>query len=353
MAAGAQRISDTLANGLRANGHQVRTVFLYRKTSAYDDDPNVDFLFSKEPTNDLQRASAIIRLITYFRQNKPDAVITFQHYGNILGSIAARLTGRKIVIANQTGTPDFAEISKLVVFLDKFLGSAGAYSANIANSAWTKDQFQHYPKSYRRHIHVIPHGVEKPRSSLTKQEARKSFDLPLNKKLLITGGRHTAQKNQLSLIPVLKLLPDVHLAIAGVGPQRQELLDLAEAENVRNQLHLLGEVPFVRMNDLLVAGDIFVFPSITETFGLAVVEAAIAGLPIVCNDLPILREVLSINDQKTAALFVPASAPNEVATAISSILNDPKFSEKLTSGAQQLAEKYAPHNMVDAYSDLL
>ncbi|TIT61229.1 MAG: glycosyltransferase family 1 protein, partial [Mesorhizobium sp.] len=43
-AAGAQRISDMVGEGLRVRGHDVRTVFMYRKTDAFDGDPYADFI---------------------------------------------------------------------------------------------------------------------------------------------------------------------------------------------------------------------------------------------------------------------------------------------------------------------
>src|SRR2546430_9530746 len=58
-----------------------------------------------------------------------------------------------------------------------------------------------------------------------------------------------------------------------------------------------GELSPERVAHLLRALDVFVFPSLAETFGLAVVEAAQAGIPVVSNDLPVLRETLSLGGE--------------------------------------------------------
>ena len=55
---------------------------------------------------------------------------------------------------------------------------------------------------------------------------------------------------------------------------------------------MLGALPADDIADLYAAADLFVFPSTWETFGLAAVEAGMAGLPMVVADLPVLREVL-------------------------------------------------------------
>src|SRR6185295_20147568 len=89
----------------------------------------------------------------------------------------------------------------------------------------------------------------------------------------------------------------------GDGPERPDYTALAAELGVSDRLHLLGDVTRADIADLLAAADLFVFPSAWETFGLAAVEAAFAGVPIVAADLPVLREVLSA-EGGTAATFV-------------------------------------------------
>ena len=81
---------------------------------------------------------------------------------------------------------------------------------------------------------------------------------------------------------------------------------------IADRLHLVGEVPPPeRIFEFLAAGDLYLFPSRTETFGLAATEAAIAGLPVVANDIAVLREVLG-----DAAIYVDAERPADMAAAI-------------------------------------
>lgn len=77
---------------------------------------------------------------------------------------------------------------------------------------------------------------------------------------------------------------------------------------LRGRLHLVGEVSPARIYEFLAAGDACAFSSLTETFGLAAVEAAIAGLPVVARDLDVLREVLTTRDGEAAPLFVRPDA---------------------------------------------
>ena len=87
-------------------------------------------------------------------------------------------------------------------------------------------------------------------------------------------------------------MPDAHLVIAGGGPEGEALRALAADLAVSDRLHLLDAISFDDIADLYVTANLFVFPSIWETFGLAAVEAAMLGLPMIVADLPVLREVL-------------------------------------------------------------
>jgi glycosyltransferase involved in cell wall biosynthesis len=95
-----------------------------------------------------------------------------------------------------------------------------------------------------------------------------------------------------------------------------------------------------------------VFPSQAETFGLAAVEAANAGIPCVVTDLPALREVLSF-EGKPAALFVGASDTATLADAVSRILADQALSGELRRNARGLSVRYSVGKMVNEYAAIL
>ena len=127
-----------------------------------------------------------------------------------------------------------------------------------------------------------------------------------------------------NLAAAIRLLPgrDWHLALAGQGAAREQLVDFARSLGVLDRLHLVGELPPSRIGDFLGALDAFVFPSLDETFGLAVVEAAQAGVPVVANDLDVLREVLAV-DGEPCALFVDVSDTEAFARAVQQLIKDP------------------------------
>ena len=350
-AGGAQRISDLVGEGLRARGHEVRTVFLYRKTDVYDRDPHADFILTAPPEGPFGQLRAVLGLVNYMRKARPDAVLSFQHYGNIAGTLAARLSGARSIVANQSGAPQSRGIRGLLTQIDKLMGIAGLYHANVVNSGWTEAQFDAFPKRYRRRLHRIDHGVPAPAQVFEKQAARSAFGLPPSVPLVLSSGRLAASKNQAALVGALALVPHMHLAIAGTGPQAGNLAALAESLHVRSRLHLVGEVPPARIYEFLAAGDAYAFASTTETFGLAAVEAAIAGLPLVASDLDVLKEVLTTADGAPAALFVRPDADG-VASGLTDLLANPALADRLASAGRQLKAQYSPETMCAAYEAL-
>nr|WP_298093974.1 glycosyltransferase family 4 protein [uncultured Shinella sp.] len=351
-AGGAQRISDMLGEGLRARGHDVRTVFLYRKTNVYDGDPNADFILAEPPNGPAGQMRAVLGLIAYMRKARPDAVLAFQHYGNIAGTLAARLCGVRTIVANQSGAPQRRGVRGLLTQIDRLMGMAGLYHQNVVNSAWTQAQFDAFPAAYRKRLSRIDHGVAAPAGAFDKSAARKAFALPQNATIVLSSGRLSASKNQAALVRALALVQEVHLAIAGAGPEEPNLLALAEALRVRSRLHLVGEVPPARIFEFLAAGDAYAFASMTETFGLAAVEAAIAGLPVVAADLDVLKEVLTTAEGKPAALFVSSDADG-IAGGLADLLSKPQLAAALSAAGGQLRARYAPDVMCASYEALL
>ncbi|MGX5839235.1 glycosyltransferase family 4 protein [Mesorhizobium sp. ArgA1] len=351
-AAGAQRVSDMVGEGLRARGHDVRTVFMYRKTDAFDHDASADFILTEPPKGLRGQIRATIGLVGYLRKARPDAVITYQHYGNIFGTIGARLAGVRHIVANQSGAPHTSGTMGLLSQIDKLMGVTGLYHANIVNSAWTEAQFDHYPQAYRRRLHRIDHGVPAPREQFDKAAARVRFGLPGNAWLAVSSGRLTRTKNQIALVGALERLSDIRLALAGVGPELEALVTFARERGVADRLHLVGEVPPAQIFEFLAAGDVYAFPSTSETFGLACVEAAISGLPVVASNLAVMREVLTAQDGEPAAIFVEADAAG-MATGLAEMIARPELMARLSAAGRRLKDKYSPAQMCAGYEALL
>jgi glycosyltransferase involved in cell wall biosynthesis len=235
--------------------------------------------------------------------------------------------------------------------LELAFGVSGLFQRLVVNSASVEQEYARYPKACRDRVVRIDHGFETKTTSLRRGPARDLFLLPKDVTLLGSVGRLHPTKNFQAAIRLLQGR-DWHLALAGQGPAQQELVDFATSCGVRHRVHLVGELSPDRVGDFLGALDVFVFPSSAETFGLAAVEAAQAGVPVVANDLEVLREVLAVDRQPCASL-VDVEDTDAFARAVERIVADAAFRKELTSRARRLSQRYSMNAMVDGYADLI
>ena len=351
-AGGAQRISDVVGAGLRSRGYDVITAFLYRRTAAYVLCNDTAFMLTAPPNSAIDFVRSILRLISYARRWRPDAVLCYQPWGNVAGAITSVACGCRCLIANQNGMPDGLGIPRIPVLLDRFFGSAGIYGVNVVNSAATQAAFSGYPRAYREKIVRVDHGVAKAPARLVPAVARAKFAVPPGSFVIVTAGRLHKQKGQRTLIQSLRAIPDSHLIVAGGGPLGAYLRSLSTAIGVRERVKFVGELTTEEVGDLFSAADVFGFPSVTESFGLAAVEAAIAGVPVVCSDLPALREVLQVNG-RSAAVFASPGDPASFAAQINRIREDKLLRVELRGVGAELEKRYSVERMVDGYERLI
>jgi glycosyltransferase involved in cell wall biosynthesis len=101
---------------------------------------------------------------------------------------------------------------------------------------------------------------------------------------------------------------------------------------------LLGTVPDAELPAWYAAADVLAFPSTKEGWGLAVLEAMSAGLPVVTSDLPVFREYLHPGRD---ALMVPVDDPPALAAALARVLDDPRLAARLRTAALATAERFS------------
>ncbi|WP_442753927.1 glycosyltransferase family 4 protein [Methylocystis sp. JAN1] len=348
--AGAQEIARQLAQGFEKRGWRVRQIFFFRRTESFDDDPNVFFCARERPSIPLGVMKMLAALYQELRREKPDAVVTLQHYGNVIAAPVARAAGSAILVANQL-TPSKL-VPRPVALLDKLMGMIGFYDRIVVNSAQTAADYGDYPPAYAKRITRIDHGFFDKSAPLAKAEARERLGLPQEATLLGCAARLHPMKQTDLAIRILCENRDQHLALAGQGKERDSLEALARSLGVRDRVHFLGELDTEGVGVFLAALDCFVFPSAMETFGLAPVEAAQAGLPVIVNDIEVLRDVLSVGGEP-CALFVDAHDTPAFAGAVRRVLGDPELNAKLTSVGRRLAERYPLDVMIEDYLRLM
>jgi glycosyltransferase-like protein len=100
---------------------------------------------------------------------------------------------------------------------------------------------------------------------------------------------------------------------------------------------LLGTVPDAELPGWYAAADVLAFPSTKEGWGLAVLEAMSAGLPVVASDLPVFREYLRPGQD---ALMVPVDDAAALAAALAAVLDDSALADRLRVAGYQVCARF-------------
>jgi glycosyltransferase involved in cell wall biosynthesis len=183
---------------------------------------------------------------------------------------------------------------------------------------------------------VVPNGTNHTMAT----QARTLRTSPGPKELLFVG-RLSIQKNIPLLLETLEAYPtwfqdDLRVKIVGEGDLRSAL----EAEVVRRGLSDIVTMPGALHGAALEAAyenaDLFVLTSVSESFGLVLIEAMTKGLPIVSVNIPAVRNV--VIDGKNG-LLVDAN-PEALAIAIHGLLNDERLYAAVSSSNLVRARQY-------------
>ena len=330
---GIETLSNMIVRGLASHKVAVDTIYLYHAP-------------------DLSRSEklrSIFAATRHILRSDHAVIMAYQTTASILTGVLGWLRGCKLRIVHQTAVP--SATARPLQVLDKIVGSLGFYTANIANTQFTRSQFAGYPSAYQRHMQVIVHAVRRPTTRQDRVATRGIFSLPLDAPIILNVGRMTAQKNQSVLIDALPQIRDAVLVIAGQGPDAKMLRDRAKSRGVSDRLFLLGGVTPDEIADLLYASDVFAFSSTWETFGLAAAEAAMTGIPMVVSDLAVLREVLA--SDSCPVEFVPTDDVDHWAAALHDATFYPPLSPQRDDFARELMRRYSEASMTRSYAELL
>ena len=149
---------------------------------------------------------------------------------------------------------------------------------------------------------------------------------------LINVGRQEFAKGQIDILKALVFLrqkygiKDIFLQILGrSGHITQDFISFTKENNLENQVQVEGFVNDVERR--LVKAHAFVFPSYYEGLGGSLIEAFAAKLPVVCSDIPVLKEVVG---SKEGALFSAPGNHEELAENIYKIYYDSNLRNKLS-----------------------
>ena len=280
---------------------------------------------------------------------KPDIIQSWLYDANIAARLA-KIGKREISLITSIHSPDYdAETIKA--------GNWSSYKVEILRiidkitARITKPHFvscSHFVAgSYQKKLDINPSDISVIYNLVNPQNLscqadepnliRQTLNIPDDGFIYINVGRLDPPKGQAYLLKafqkVLLRVRQAYLVIVGTGPSETDYKELAKSLKIDHRVHFLGRKKGI--GAYLEMADVFVFPTLYEGFGIALVEAMTKRLPCIATNLDVIQEII---DDKVSGLLVAPRSESEIAEAMIRLFEDPELRKSLGQQAFKKAE---------------
>lgn len=280
------------------------------------------------------------RLVRLVKDRRIDTVLSFLVHANTAAAGASRfLEGVRFFQSIQTTQPR----PRWHWWMQRLVNYAA--EAVIVPSPSVAEVAEERSGIPREKIVVIPNAVDPAAFAAAGRTDRS--DQPVREIAFI--GRLDPVKRVGDLIEAMqKLNGQTRLSIYGDGDLRHELADQIEKLGLSDRVRMRGTVPAA---EALGQCDVLVLPSEAEGFGLVLIEAMAAGVPVVATDAPGIRDV--IRHERTG-LLVPVGQPDALAGAISCLAADDDLRRRLIEqGRREVDQRFGWDAVIEQYRRVL
>ena len=331
-----------------------------RKANAeYDALLEMDGVTSHLPDRPVwRRLSALWRVFGVAQQLQRDGVKLFHGLSNELPCGLGRRGIRSVVTVHDLIFRILPGCYKPVdrwIYTWKFRSACRRADRIVAVSECTKRDIVRLFGIDPAKIEVIYQGCDEMfaerRSAAELDRAAREYGLP--ERYLLNVGTREERKNLLEVVQALEHLPaEIHLvAVGGRTAYTARVERYAAEHGLTDRIHLLHKVTYRDLPLLYARAEVMVYPSRYEGFGIPIIEALNAGIPVVAATGSCLEEAGG-PDQ----LYVSPDDPAELARAVSRILDDPELRRTLAERGRAYVERFRMEvvgpQMADLYGRL-
>jgi glycosyltransferase-like protein len=262
-------------------------------------------------------------------------------------------TGRPVVIRTVHHVDDFTSPSlidcqrRAILEPDRILVVSEHWRDLLYRDYGTKAEVVHNGVDAARFQAADPAQARTQAGTQAKELRRRAG--AADRPLILSVGGIEPRKGSDTLVRAIAALKKAgrHPVLAVVGghsfqdyrPYRDRVLASLPGLGLRldDDVVQVGTVPDAELPAWYAAADVLAFPSTKEGWGLAVLEAMSAGLPVVASDLPVFREYLTAGRD---ALLVPVDDAAALAAALTEVLDDPELAARLRASALVTAQRF-------------
>jgi len=294
---GAENHLFTLANAQLRFGLDVEIIFLIHRNGAVIQNKikelralGIKVIDQEVPAGDKYRAlRSILPLIKLLAYRKNRVIHTHLDQSDLAGKIAAWIVGCKYIVSTFHNDEPYYKTFLWKIRL-KFLEILSKKEIVISKAIYS--QLVREVGLASQKIELIYYGVEPPKCNRSKEEIRKSLNIPPEKFVVGFVGRLTPQKNIPTFINAMEKIPDILAVIVGDGELRNDLEKQVRSQNIKN-ITFLGHQP--NGGEIISCLDVLCLPSLWEGFGLVILEAMLQKVPVVGSQAGAIPEILGNN----------------------------------------------------------
>jgi glycosyltransferase involved in cell wall biosynthesis len=290
----------------------------------------------------------ILQLLRKIKKIKPDIIHTWILQMDVLGGIAAKISGIPWIIREPSSSMAYPSTWKNKLRLLTGRDSA----AIVANSEGGKDYWR--KKFPNKKFYIIPNGL--PLDTIEKIPAAfpESLRLPDIPVLLYVGRLSSgisASKNLrifLNVVEHVRKKQKVAGILCGEGPQQRELEELRHKLGLDEDVYFTGRLPAAIVWSMMKKATIFVSLSAYEGCPNTVMEAMACECPIIVSDIPAHREILD----EGSAIFVNPNNIEEIGNIILDLLKNAGTLKLRSSKAKQMIQTLSVTEMAKKYQKI-
>lgn len=290
----------------------------------------------------LNRSARLLDIVNILRPYKPDLIHGWHLFSSPYAGAAAKLLGAKSLGGVRGSFQNFRSMpieSGLTMLL---------VNAIVANSRSTAKQLRKLLKYKKLGVYEVQNAVESQSTEhlAIREELSRYFGISSASIWIGSLGRLDPKKHFDMILQVLALLikdvQDFHFILIGEGPERLRLEKLAESLGIAEVVTFAGEVPHA--SSWLSALDIFCFTSLDEGLPNVVMEAAVAGIPIVSWQAPFVEELLKGGSM---VLLVEPENLGKFKDELLNLIRSPELRIKIgRAGREHVLENFTPYRFV-------
>lgn len=214
----------------------------------------------------------------------------------------------------------------------------------VTPSRFSADDVEHFLGVPTSRIDVALNG---PSPVPPPDQDTSSNPMPAGRPYILSSSNRLPHKNFDGLLRSLATIPQdrrPRLALTGgAGGSDPQLMALLEQLGLADDVEFLGWVAEAELAAVLRGATAYVCPSHFEGFGMPVLDAMLAGVPVVCSDIPVLREVGG-----DAVSYADSSDPDDLGQAIDALVGDAAERSRLVARGVERAKQFTWRNAAES-----